>query len=68
MQRTFFNLSLTLVTVIIVIFILLAIANGAGNGANFALVPHCNPGKQFKLLECPSADDSNSSLQRIHGT
>ncbi|KAK7682148.1 hypothetical protein QCA50_014735 [Cerrena zonata] len=30
-------------TVIIVIFVLLAIANEAGNGANFALVPHCNP-------------------------
>ncbi|KAF9239852.1 major facilitator superfamily domain-containing protein [Melanogaster broomeanus] len=30
-------------TIIIVLFIILAMANEAANGANFSLVPHCNP-------------------------
>ncbi|KAI0962721.1 hypothetical protein AcW1_000016 [Taiwanofungus camphoratus] len=29
--------------VVIVVFVILAIVNQAGNGANFSLVPHCNP-------------------------
>ncbi|GBE78767.1 Nitrate transporter [Sparassis crispa] len=29
--------------VVIVVFTILAIVNEAGNGANFSLVPHCNP-------------------------
>ncbi|KAH9931316.1 major facilitator superfamily domain-containing protein [Fomitopsis serialis] len=29
--------------VVIVIFVILALFNEAGNGANFSLVPHCNP-------------------------
>lgn len=31
------------VAVVIVVFVILAIVNQAGNGANFSLVPHCNP-------------------------
>jgi NNP family nitrate/nitrite transporter-like MFS transporter len=44
------------VAVIILLMVLMAIFNEAGCGANFALVPHCNPCKCISATPLTSAD------------
>jgi NNP family nitrate/nitrite transporter-like MFS transporter len=44
-----------LVAVIILLMVLMAIFNEAGCGANFALVPHCNPCERISATPLISA-------------
>jgi nitrate/nitrite transporter NarK len=43
------------VAIIIVLMVLMAIFNEAGCGANFALVPHCNPCELISAAPLTSA-------------
>lgn len=54
------------VAIVMVFIVLIAIFNEMGNGANFSLVPHCNPCKRLSLISPCSDAPSYKLLTNSH--